>query len=137
MRPKEHHLRLSSEEREALAAIVEKESPAKQQRARALLLADEGEHGPTLSFKQISEELGCAANFVSQLVARSAKYGAIGTAIGHHVEGSLKPRGITPEMDEALAKDHASGKFTYRELARRHGVSKSSVQRMLKRAGRE
>jgi hypothetical protein len=40
-------------------------------------------------------------------------------------------------MDESLAKDHASGKFTYRELARRHGVSKSSVPRMLKRAGRE
>ena len=137
MRPRKHHIYLSSSEREELERFAECETPARAKRAKALLLADEGELGPGLHLTHISAQLGFSVNYTSQLVAKAERNGAVDVAFGHTWESASKHRGITPEMDQALAEEYALGKFTKSELARRFNVANSSVDRMLKRSGRE
>jgi len=48
--------------------------------------------------------------------------------------GTLNPRKMTPEQESEISQSYVRGKVTLRELAEMHGISKSQVNRIVKRA---
>lgn len=138
-----NHLYLSYEQRQELKQVVNHDTPARGRRARALLLLDEGPHGPGLSPAQTAERVGMAPSSISSLVQRTVEQGPKKAAIGHRGEAmsermarrwsELTNRGkLTDEQQQEIAEAYGSGKFTQQELARRYGVSQPTIGRIFK-----
>lgn len=88
-------IELLSEEREELEALVRRGKTSAQRltRARALLLSDQGEHGPGWIDADIAEALGISTRCVEMLRKRAAEEGPL-TAIDRkpQVHPSVPPK---------------------------------------------
>jgi hypothetical protein len=119
-------------------------------------LLDEGEFGPALSVPEAAEEAGFSGKHVlRQIIKRAVDLGVVEAAIGQRPEAAYQraiklrdsghdfpqllrggpgaKRKTTEEQDRRIAEDYASGNYVQHELARREGVSDSTIQRILRR----
>src|SRR5262249_61386731 len=72
MPSKRYVVTLTADEREQLGALVKagKRSARSITRARVLLLADQGEHGPSWEDRRVAEALGCGHRTVERIRER-------------------------------------------------------------------
>lgn len=129
---------------------MEKESttPARKSRAEILLLVDEGPEGPGMSNKDASKQVGTInPSSISQLIRRAIRMGPVKAAIGIRGEASKQAalsaerwgrnRKLSQDSEHEIAADYATGTYTQRELARKHGVSHSTIGDTIRRVGRD
>jgi len=129
------------DQRQALESIAESETPARQKRAKALLLVDEGELGPGLSYSEAGRQLDYAANAIGRLVRKAIEIGPEKAAIGLVADAIKRnpnkkhgpSRTLTPEQEVQLAEDVALGEHSKAELARRYNISRGTLYNTVNR----
>lgn len=100
-----------------------------------------------MSNKNASEKIGAIGpSSISQLIRRAIQLGPLQAAIGLRGEASKHAalnaekwgpaRALSPESEEEIAADYATGVFTQRELARKYGVSHKTIGNVVKRVDR-
>lgn len=147
---RKHHLYLSSDQRLELSEFIQREdtTPTRSDRAKILLLVDEGHEGPGLSNKEASEKIGTmGGNAIGELIRRANQMGPLKAAIGLTGEATKKrareserfgrPPTLSRETDQEIAAAYATGLYSERELARKHGISRGALRSAIKRAERE
>jgi len=130
-----YHIQLTSDERQRLQEIAKSDVKEHADRASAFLLLDESNKGQGLSIYEVARQLEKNQTTVSHWTKRAVRDGVEVTVLGNTggYRGGVRPRTMSPEAEREMAEQYASGKFTMRELARRHGVSRSTVSNSIHR----
>ena len=110
-------------------------SNLRRRRASILLLADNSPDGAGLSGAEIQREIGVSG--ASAVIRRAMENGAIQTVMGQSRvgvnKGKPQRKKLAPEVEEKIAALDEAGKFTRAEIARRYGISGSTVTRIVDR----
>jgi len=101
MSNKKHHVKLTLEEREELAAITRKQNAAttKVKRAKALLAMDSGEHGEAATDLDAGKISGFTTRSLERLRARVCEVGPMGALERKPRESPPRDPKVTGEIE--------------------------------------
>ena len=99
-----HRIKLSHDERSKLEAIYRKANATvtKHKRAKALLLSDEGRHGPAEKDEQIILETGLSRRSIERLRLRCCEVGPLG-ALEPKPRIKTHPKVVTGEVEARIS----------------------------------
>ena len=130
---------LDEAERNELESMADNLDLSGQRRRRAsiLLLADIGPHGNGLSASKISEQTGATPRFVTHVLKRAMKNGPVKCAYGADRQGqgrgAPQRKKLSPESESEITICFNNNEKSKAELARRFGVSPSTISRIIDR----